>query len=231
MEQINDQLFRAEVVSASKEIYSKNLVQAGEGNISVRVPSRDELYITPTFNKYYNLRNKDVVHMKFNGTVLSEGKKPSSEYRLHIDVYMEKKLVNAVIHTHSPYATMLSVARKKIPILLEEQTIFLGGFVNISEFSPAHTENFSKNAIKALGTRNGCLMANHGVLVCGRTIQHAIKMAELVEKLAWIYFGASQIGGAKTIGESACEMFIKDYEKEFATHSESKTECEDVWSD
>ena len=231
MEEINEQLFRAEIVNGSKEIYTKQLVQAGEGNISIRVPGNEEMFITPTFNKYYNLRKKDVVHMKFDGTVLNEGKKPSSEYRLHVAVYQARPLVNAVIHTHSPHATMLSVARKKIPVLLEEQTIFLGGFVNLSEFSPAHTEDFSKNVIEALGTRNGTLMANHGVLVCGRTMQHAIKMAELVEKLAWIHYGAHQMGGATSIAESSCTMFLEEFEKSFATHSESVSECEDLLSD
>ncbi len=231
MEELNNHLFRAEIVNASKEIYDKQLVQAGEGNISIRVPGKNEMYITPTFNKYYNLRKNEVVHMKFDGTVLNGGRKPSSEYRLHVAVYEARPLVNAVIHTHSPHATILSVARKKIPVLLEEQTIFLGGFVNLSEFSPAHTEGFSKNVIEALGTRNGTLMANHGVLVCGRTIQHAIKMAELVEKLAWIYHGASQMGGAISIGESSCAMFLDEFEKNFATHTQNIPECEDPLSD
>ncbi len=112
--------------------------------MSVRVPGKDEIFITPTFNQYEGLRESDIVHLKFDGTVLSEDKKPSSEYRLHVDLYQARPKVMAVIHTHSPYATMMSVARKRIPILLEEQVIFLGGSVNVSEFAVAHSENFSE---------------------------------------------------------------------------------------
>jgi len=230
MDLMNEQLLRAEVVKGSITIFKKGLVQAGEGNVSIRIPGKDEMFITPSFNRYENLRKGDIVHMKFDGELLKKGRKPSSEYKLHVAVYQARSKVSAVIHTHSPHATMMSAARKKIPVIIEEQVIFLGGFVNISEFAPAHTEDFSKNALKALGTRNGTLMANHGVLVCGRTMDHAIKMAELVEKLAWIYHGATILGGAIAISEKSCPMFIEEFEEQFSTHSEVISECEDEWS-
>ena len=226
MEQINNSFLKAEVIKGSDKVYKRGLVQAGEGNISVRVPKKDEFFITPTFNQYEGLKESDLVHMKFDGTLLSEGRKPSSEYKLHVAVYQARPKVMAVIHTHSPYATMMSAARKTIPVLIEEQVIFLGGYVGISEFASAHTEEFSSNVIIALGTRNGTLMANHGVLVCGRTIEHAVKMAELVEKLAWIHYGATQVGGTHIISEKSCPMFIDEFEEDFATHTEDIAKCE-----
>ncbi|MFX1236604.1 MAG: class II aldolase/adducin family protein [Promethearchaeota archaeon] len=156
--------------------------------------------------------------MKFDRTILSEGRKPSSEYKLHVDLNKVCPKVMAVIHTYSPCTTMMSVARKKIPVLIEEQVIFLGGYIDVSEFASAHTEEFSLKAIKALGTRNGILIANHGVLICGRTMDHAVKMAELVEKLAWIHNGPSQLGETKIISEKSCPMFIEEFEERFATH-------------
>jgi len=226
MEVIDDSLLKTDVVIGAKKIFNKGLVQAGEGNVSVRIPGKDELYITPTFNLYEDLRETDVVHLKFDGTILSKGRGPSSEYRLHVEVYQFRPKVMAVIHTHSPYATMMSAARKPIPVLIEEQVIFLGGKVDISEFASAHTEEFSESAIKALGTRNGTLMANHGVLVCGRNMNHAIKMAELVEKLAWIHYGATQMGGTHAISEKSCPMFIDEFEEKFATHTELVSKCD-----
>ena len=228
MELDNEPHLRTEVVKGSNKIFRRGLVQTGEGNVSVRVPGKNELFITPTFNLYENLRNEDIVHITFDGKVLNAGKKPSSEYKLHVEVYKKRPSVSAVIHTHSPYATMMSAARIKIPVLIEEQVIFLGGYVDVSEFASAHTEEFSVNAIKGLGTRNGTLMANHGVLVCGRNMDHAVKMAELIEKLAWIHYGATLMGGTNIISGDSCPMFIDMFEEKFATHTESLSKCEEL---
>ena len=226
MEIFNESLLKMDVINGSNKIYKKGLVHAGEGNMSVRVPWKDEIFITPTFNQYEGLRESDIVHLKFDGTVLSGEKNPSSEYRLHLDLYQARPKVMAVIHTHSPYATMMSVARKRFPILLEEQVIFLGGSVNVSEFAVAHSKEFSAYAINGLETKNGTLMANHGVLVCGRTMNHAVKMAELVEKLAFIYVGAEGLGVVNDIAGTSCLRFHEDFEDMFATHSEETGKCD-----
>ncbi|MBD3197048.1 MAG: class II aldolase/adducin family protein [Candidatus Lokiarchaeota archaeon] len=227
MSLIEEERLRLIVVNSAKNIYQKGLVQAGEGNISLRLENKNEMLITPTFNTYEELEKADIVRMKLNGTLISSSRKPSSEYRLHSDVYRARPRVKAVIHTHSPYATIMSAARIKIPVLIEEQVIFLGGFVNVSEFASAHTHEFSENVIKALGSRNGILMANHGCIVCGRSMKHAIKMAELVEKLAMIHYGATQMGGTVSISEKSCPMFIDDFEENFATHTNKAPACEE----
>jgi ribulose-5-phosphate 4-epimerase/fuculose-1-phosphate aldolase len=131
-----------------------------------------------------------------------------------------------VIHTHSPYATVMSVARQPIPIILEEQVIFLGGSIPISEFGPANTKDIGIKALDALGTRNGTLMANHGSLVCGRTMDDTIKMAELVEKLAMIYTEAKSHGGAIEIAAESCSHFMNKFEDKFATHAYEHGICE-----
>ncbi|MCP8305639.1 MAG: class II aldolase/adducin family protein, partial [archaeon] len=185
---------RMDVVNGAKAIFHKGLVDIGEGNVSIRIPEEEELFITPTFSQYETMTEDDVVHLKFDGTQLSKGRRASTEYRLHVAIYKARPKARCVIHTHSPYATMLSVVRKKIPVVLEEMVVFLGGAVNISEFGRAHTYDIGERALKALGTTNAILLANHGVLVCGRTMEHAVKMAELVEKMAMIYWGSFQIG-------------------------------------
>ena len=82
-----------------------------------------------------------------------------------------------------------------IPIIMEEQVILLGGNIEVSKFEIAHTEEIGKAALSALGFRNAALLANHGAIICGRSVKHALKFAELVEKLAWIHYGATQMGG------------------------------------
>ncbi|MHA2048011.1 MAG: class II aldolase/adducin family protein [Promethearchaeota archaeon] len=207
---------RMQVVQGAKAIYARGLVEAGEGNVSIRNGKKKELFITPSFNQYTTLTESEVVHMDFDGIALSAGKLPSTEVKMHTAIYESRPKVAAVIHTHSTYATILSTVHKSIPILMEEMYIFLGGSIEVSDFGEAHTEEIGKVALKALGKKNAALLANHGVIVCGKSIDHAVKFAELVEKLAKIYWGTLQIGDPKIISMDRLERFRKLHESLFA---------------
>ena len=210
-----DQL-RMEVVKGAKAIFSKGLVESGEGNVSIRNVKKDEFFITPSFNQYESLALDDIVHMNLEEKTISATKLPSTEAKLHIAIYKSRPKVQSVIHTHSTYATILSILWKSIPIIMEEQIIFLGGSVDVASFGKAHTEEIGEVALQALGIKNAALLANHGVIVCGKTIDHAIKFAELVEKLAKIYWGALQIGEPNIVSGEHVERFQKHFETLFA---------------
>ncbi|MFX0038621.1 MAG: class II aldolase/adducin family protein [Promethearchaeota archaeon] len=212
---------RVEVVKGAKAIFSKGLVEAGEGNVSVRNGKKEEFFITPSFNQYDTLKEDEIVHLNFDGTPLSAGKLPSTEAKMHIAIYKSRPKVQAVIHTHSPFATMLSIVGKGIPIIMEEMYAFLGGSVDLSEFGKAQTGQIGEVALKALGIKNAALLANHGVIVCGKSLDHAIKFAELVEKLAKIYWGALQIGEPNIISEEHLERFQKIFNSLFANYPRS----------
>ncbi|MFX1269541.1 MAG: class II aldolase/adducin family protein [Promethearchaeota archaeon] len=218
MSKEKESLFRTEVVWGAKTIYKKGLVDTGEGNVSVRYGKKEELFITPSFNNYETLTEEQIVHMNFDGTPLSKGKLPSTEVKMHSLIYRSRSKVHAVIHTHSPYATMLSVNQMNIPIIMEEQIAFLGGSIDISSFGEAHTEEVGEAALKALGIKNGALLANHGVSVCGKSVEHAVKFAELVEKLAKIYWGALQVGKPKVISADQHVKFNRLFESLFANY-------------
>ncbi|MFX0017351.1 MAG: class II aldolase/adducin family protein [Promethearchaeota archaeon] len=218
MSKEKESLFRTEVVWGAKTIYKKGLVDTGEGNVSVRYGKKEELFITPSFNNYETLTEEQIVHMNFDGTPLSKGKLPSTEVKMHSLIYRSRSKVHAVIHTHSPYATMLSVNQMNIPIIMEEQIAFLGGSIDISSFGEAHTEEVGEAALKALGIKNGALLANHGVIVCGKSVEHAVKFAELVEKLAKIYWGALQVGKPKVISADQHVKFNRLFESLFANY-------------
>jgi L-ribulose-5-phosphate 4-epimerase len=169
-----EDLLRLEIVNGAKTIFQKGLVELGEGNVSLRVPKREELLITPTFNQYDKMTSQDVVHLRFDGASLSQGQPASTEHRLHIAVYQSRPHVGCVIHTHSTYATVLSIVRRRIPVLMEEMVIMIGGPIEVSKFGIAHTNDIGEKAVKALGSTNAALLANHGALVCGRTLEHTL---------------------------------------------------------
>ncbi|MGV9199797.1 MAG: class II aldolase/adducin family protein, partial [Promethearchaeia archaeon] len=83
------------------------------------------------------------------------------------------------------------------------------GSIDMAPYGEAHTENIGEAALKALGKKNAALLANHGVIVCGKSVANAVKAAELVEKLAQVYWGALQIGEPQIISKDINEKFEK----------------------
>lgn len=211
---------RMELVRASKAIITKKLVEIGEGNISARIPDSDEFFITPSYNNYENMQPMDAVHMKYDGSIVSvaEGRKPSSEWRLHAAIYKARPKVNFVIHTHSPYATMMAVLREEIPPILEEMVVFVGGPIKMVPFGKANTFDLANKVVETLGQQNAVLMANHGPVAIARTMDKVIKTAELTEKMAMLYYGASQRGKPFTLESEDVSVFRKYFDADNATY-------------
>jgi L-ribulose-5-phosphate 4-epimerase len=212
---------RMEIVRASKAIISKKLVELGEGNISARIPQTDEFFITPSYNNYENMNPIDAVHMKIDGTIIScaEGRKPSSEWRLHATIYKKRPKVNFVIHTHSPYATMSAILQQSIPPILEEMVVFIGGEIKIVPFGRANTFDLAEKVVADLGKNNAILMANHGPVAVARTMDKVIKVAELTEKMALLYHGASQRGTPHILDDPEdLAYFRKIFDEENSTY-------------
>jgi len=99
---------------------------------------------------------------------------------------------------------------------MEEQVVFLGGTVDMGSYGEAHTEDLGKVALDALAYKNAALLANHGNIVCGRSIDHAVKFAELVEKLAKIYWGTLQVGNPYILNDKDLDKFKAMFKGLFA---------------
>lgn len=212
-----EEKLRKEVVRGAQEIYAKGLVEDGEGNVSIRL-SKNEILVTPTSTKYHLLTPESIVHMDLDGNVIGSGKIPSTEVKMHIAVYRDRPKASCVIHNHSTYATIVSVLRKQIPILMEQQIIFLGGEIKCTEITEAHTEEMGPNALKALEMNNCALLANHGAVICGKSVDHAVRFAIILEKLAKIYWGVLQVGEPLPIPEENQAEHLKMFNSLFACY-------------
>jgi L-ribulose-5-phosphate 4-epimerase len=208
---------RKDVVRGAQKIYSKGLVEDGEGNTSIRL-NKNEILVTPSSTNYDFLTPEKIVHMDLDGNVLSKGAMASTEVKMHLGVYRDRPKVGSIMHTHSPYVTMLSVLRKGIPILMEQQIIFLGGEIKCAKITEAHTDEMGTSAIEALGINNAAILANHGAIICGKSIDHTIRFAVFLEKMAKIYWGALQIGEPLKIPEENLGEFEKLFETLFACY-------------
>lgn len=200
-----DQNIRKDIVQYARRMYADKLVSATSGNISVRIPDRENAFaITPSSEDYVTMTEDRIVIMTFDGTILESANdaRPSSEWRLHAEIYRARKDVKAVVHTHSPYATAFAVVRQKIPMILIEMKPWLGGEVLLSEYAPTGTLQLARNVARDLGDRNCCLMANHGVVAVASNLDLAYVRAAYVEDAARIYHLAKCMGTPYVIPEN-----------------------------
>lgn len=188
------------LVDYGKKLLDKNLVAGTSGNLSLRGQA-DEIYITPSGMAYLEITEDDIVKINFMGEILEGDKKPSSEWMMHVEIYKNYQNYNAIVHTHSPIATAFAVSRKKIPLILIEMKPFLGGEIEVAPFKPSGSLELAKSLIPYLKKSNSCLLANHGVVSCGKNIESAFLSAEYVEDAAKIYYYSLNIGDPKIIEE------------------------------
>lgn len=194
---MNYQTIRQEIVDYAKRMYDEKLVSATSGNISVRLPDRaDAFAITPGSESYLRMTADRIVIMTIDGELLScpEGARPSSEWRLHAELYRMKEKVTAVVHTHSPYATAFASIREEIPLVLAEMQPWLGGSVEVAPYAALGTVEVAQNSANTIGTKGACLMANHGVVAVANSLDLAYVRACYVEDAAKIIHLARCIG-------------------------------------
>ena len=214
---VNIQKIKNELIDVCLFVYDENLVKHGEGNISIRIPNTEEMIITPSGNNYSNLHSDNMVHMNFDGKVISESLIPTSEFFLHRFIYQQRPKVNCIVHTHSLFASTLAVLHLDLPVIIEEMALFLGGGVKCAKYAQAGSEDLPKEALKAMNSQNAVLLANHGVLVVGSTSEYCKKNAVLVEKMSQIYFHAKSIGEVKIIPEKNLKPFLEIFQQKYST--------------
>lgn len=174
---------RREIVRVCHRLVELGLVVGTYGNVSARVPGG--LLITPSRVDYADLRPDDLVAVTDAGEVAAESRLPSSELDVHRCVYQNRPDVGAVVHTHSLFATALSCLHETIPVIVEEQAQVIGGEVRCGRYVPAGRHAALGEAVaEALGGSNAALLANHGAIGCGRTLEEALFACVVLERVA-----------------------------------------------
>jgi L-fuculose-phosphate aldolase len=183
---------RLRMVAAARRLVAIGISPATSGNLSVRVKSG--YIVTPSATPYDALHPDDLVFMGEDWTHGGGQKQPSSEWRLHRDVYRTRPEIGAVVHVHSPCATTLACLRKPIPPFHYEVAFAGGRDIRCGEYATFGTEELSQSALAALDGRRACLLANHGAVTLGETLEDAVLLAERLEFLARTYWQALQAG-------------------------------------
>ncbi len=204
-----------QVIKYAKMLNFKNLSALRSGNISVRY--KNGFLITPSGVKYSQLETEDVVFVSLDGKFDSLKQRPSSEWRIHKDIYVNKKEANAVVHAHSTHATAVSAHGKSIPAFHYMVALAGGDDIKCAEYATFGTEELSKNILEALDKRKACLMSNHGQVVFDTNQEKAFELAEEIENICHQYINTLKIGIPKILSNNEMKKVlekVKDYKKE-----------------
>lgn len=200
---------RKEVLEAAQRMAEKGFTVGSSGNVSLRIKEsggRELVAITPSGRYYDSMKADDIVIVDFEGQRVEGELAPSIETMLHIGIYKARKKVNAVIHTHPVFGSVIAVTGMEIPPILDDQVTQIGGEIKVAQYALSGSPEMVKNVIAALGPRNAVLMANHGALSVGRNMREAFTICELLEKTAGIYISALGIGKVNLLPADMAEV-------------------------
>ena len=205
---------RQAIIDNCRWMNANGLNQGTSGNISAR--HGDRMLITPTSTPYDQMTIDMIASMPVEGEYGSwEGpSKPSVEWRFHLDITRARPDVGAIVHTHSTFATVIAILRRDIPPVHYMIAAFGGSTVRCAAYARYGTKELSDNALLALEGRSACLLANHGMITTGPSLDKAMWSAVELETLAKQYYYAAAIG--KPVRLSQAE--IADAGKGFASY-------------
>ncbi|WP_374259788.1 class II aldolase/adducin family protein [Zoogloea sp.] len=198
---MNENVLRAGLLATAREMVASGLNAGTAGNASVRC-ARGFL-ITPTGRAYDELAADDMTLVAMDGS-WQGAFAPSSEWRIHRDIYAARPEAGAVLHAHSPFATAIACHRRAIPAFHYMIARFGGTDIRCAPYALFGTQALSDGAIAALDERRACLLANHGMLALGRDLRQTLALALEFETLCEHYWRACQIGSPSIL--SAAEM-------------------------
>ena len=202
---------KKEIIKYGSLLLEKGLVTGTGGNISARV-SKDLMMITPSGMAYNQLVPDDLVVLDLEGNVVKGARRPSVEINMHRAILKARPDINAIIHTHSVYATAIAVTRQDFPPVIETMAIVFGGGVNTAAYARIGTQELAANVVEALGNKPAVLLANHGAVGVGKSLSEAFDICELLEAGAKTYIYANIIGKPVVLAEN----LIKEGQEDIA---------------
>lgn len=211
---------KKELVEYGKKMSAEGLSSGTSGNLSIYLKEEGVVLITPSGIGYFDTEPEDIVVMDLEGNILEGKRKPSSEWHLHTLFYKNKPEAGAVVHTHSKYCTTLSTLR--MPIKAVHYVIADAGTdeVPCAPYRRYGTEELAKVAVETAGESNAVLLANHGIVVCGKNLKSAYGLAKGMEYVAEIQVTAMSVGEPVVLTKEEMEEVMEG----FKTYGQVKRE-------
>ena len=196
---------RHDVGLHARKMWEAGLVVGSAGNVSCRAGAA-HIAITPTSVPYETLSIEEIAVVDLaSGRSVESIRDPSYELPMHLAIYRQRKDIDAIVHTHAPFVTTLSVLRKPLPPVIDEMMVYFGGTIEVSDYAFTGTERLGENVVRALGNRKAAILANHGNVCIGRDLPQALHVAIVMEACARIYVQAMQVGQPVELPPEAIE--------------------------
>ena len=202
---------RKQIVKYGQKLLTSGLTKGTGGNLSIFNREKGLMAISPSGVDYFETTPMDVVVMDLNGIVIDGERKPSSEFAMHSIFYKKRDDVNAVVHTHSVFSSVLATLRQGLPAS-SYLVAYSGLDVRCAEYASFGSPELAVNAYKAMKDRYAVFLANHGLLTGALDLPNAFNIAEEIEHCAEIYYRAKSIGNPVILDDKEMVKMIKKFQ-------------------
>jgi len=200
---------RARIVATALAMNALGINRGKSGNVSARTDTG--FLVTPSGLPYDEAKPADIVAVDQEGSAFGR-RKPSSEWRFHRDIYEARPEVTAIVHTHSPFATVLACLDHGIPPFHYMVAVAGGSDIRCAPYATFGTQALSDNAVRALEGRRACLLAHHGMIAVGSSLGSALALAVEVETLAEMYWRAIAVGEPTLLSDDEMAGVVARFE-------------------
>jgi L-fuculose-phosphate aldolase len=187
-----------QIVDVCHRLYERHLVTATDGNVSARLAD-GRFLVTPSGVAKGRVGEKDLVEVGLDGTPLEPGLRATSELGMHLFIYRKRPDVSAVVHAHPPYASGFAAARKQLDARVFPELVIGLGEVPLAPYGTPSTEEVASSIAPYIETARAVLLANHGVVTMGASLEEAFTAMEKVEQAAHVLLVAEMLGGARPL--------------------------------
>lgn len=201
---------RTQIVQYGKRMFQHGLTKGTGGNISVFHREQQLMAISPSGLNYMETEPEDVVVVDLSGNVVEGNRKPSSEIAMHRIFYQKREDLNAIVHTHSPFAATVSALHWDLPAA-SYLVAFAGENVRCAEYATFGTFELAEKAFEAMHNRKAVLLANHGLLAGGESLHQAFNIAEEIEFCAEIFVRARSVGEPAIIPTEEMQHLVEKF--------------------
>lgn len=186
---------RKQIVEIGLKMVADGVAHNGQGNISSFDRQRGLAAITPSAVPYEERTPEDICVVDLDGELIEGRWKPTSELALHLIYYRNREDIDAVVHTHAPYATVFGViGESSMPVVLNEAAMGLGGPLPVAPYARPATPQLAEVTFQATGDAAGAIMAHHGLITIGKDLVQAYVATQAAEATARIIILARSMG-------------------------------------
>ena len=202
---------REALVRYGKKLLESGYVLGSGGNISLMDRTEGLIAITPSGLPYERMNADDIVVLDLDANTREGHMKPSSEYQLHLSLLAQRPDINAVVHTHSPFATAVACLGWDLPSF--HYLVAISGIsIPCAPYAIYGSQELSDNVCNEIGNGRAVLMANHGLVTVADTLAKAFEIADIVEYLSQIYLQVRAVGDPQLLSEQEMTQVVRKFE-------------------